>query len=298
MTQTELREKVIFAIYDMLLGGDSHQEKDPKTTICGIFEADYEEIPLYCRELFIKSLINKDEIIKKIEPNLNRWTFNRLNYVIQAMLIASYTERNILNSSVLHKKYYIIVPYYEDEMSTADYSKEEIQSMVFSELYTKAKSIIMTLSRCEVTAKILDSDALVDLLYVAYNRDDSDLFSAKKALRAGFEDIYSTAPDVLDKKMKLLDQEIEEQGKTVANQAISEARSDKELMLKLREENIQQFVYDFAENLIDENQEFIGNDIAETAKAKIKRKKKEAKEGGKSDDVQQKKTRGRKAVAK
>ena len=47
MTQTELREKVIFAIYDMLLGGDSHQEKDPKTTICGIFEADYEEIPLY-----------------------------------------------------------------------------------------------------------------------------------------------------------------------------------------------------------------------------------------------------------
>ena len=92
--------------------------------------------------------------------------------------------------------------------------------------------------------------------------------------------------------------EIEEKGKTVANQAISEARSDKELMLKLREENIQQFVYDFAENLIDENQEFIGNDIAETAKAKIKRKKKEAEEGGKSDDVQQKKTRGRKAVAK
>ena len=42
MTQTELREKVIFAIYDMLLGGDSHQEKETKTTICCIFEADYE----------------------------------------------------------------------------------------------------------------------------------------------------------------------------------------------------------------------------------------------------------------
>ena len=235
-----------------------------------------------------------DQQLKKAYMELVK---QRNKYEYTKDIIAN-TERNSLNSSVLHKKYYIIVPYYEDEMSTADYSKEEIQSMVFSELYTKAKSIIMTLSRCEVTAKILDSDALVDLLYVAYNRDDSDLFSAKKALRAGFEDIYSTAPDVLDKKMKLLDQEIEEQGKTVANQAISEARSDKELMLKLREENIQQFVYDFAENLIDENQEFIGNDIAETAKAKIKRKKKEAKEGGKSDDVQQKKTRGRKAVAK
>ncbi len=251
-----------------------------------VMEEQYEQMQ--------KSGKYSDQQLKKAYMELVK---QRNKYEYTKDIIAN-TERNSLNSSVLHKKYYIIVPYYEDEMSTADYSKEEIQSMVFSELYTKAKSIIMTLSRCEVTAKILDSDALVDLLYVAYNRDDSDLFSAKKALRAGFEDIYSTAPDVLDKKMKLLDQEIEEQGKTVANQAISEARSDKELMLKLREENIQQFVYDFAENLIDENQEFIGNDIAETAKAKIKRKKKEAKEGGKSDDVQQKKTRGRKAVAK
>ena len=146
-----------------------------------------------------------DQQLKKAYMELVK---QRNKYEYTKDIIAN-TERNSLNSSVLHKKYYIIVPYYEDEMSTADYSKEEIQSMVFSELYTKAKSIIMTLSRCEVTAKILDSDALVDLLYVAYNRDDSDLFSAKKALRAGFEDIYSTAPDVLDKKMKLLDQEIE-----------------------------------------------------------------------------------------
>ena len=203
-----------------------------------------------------------------------------------------------LNKSILNKKYYIIIPYYEDEITIADYSKEEIQSMVFAELYTKAKSIIMTLSRCEVNAKILDSEGLVDLLYVAYNRDDSDLFSAKKAMRAGFEDMYSTALDALDKKMRLLDQQIEEKGKDIAEQAISEARTDKELMLKLREENMQQYAYDFAEDLIEENRNFVGNDIAETAKAKIKRKRKETEEGGIANENEQKKTRGRKATTK
>lgn len=212
--------------------------------------------------------------------------------------IISNTEKNSLNSNVLHKKYYIIIPYYEDEITIADYSKEEIQSMVFAELYTKAKSIIMTLSRCEVNAKILDSEGLVDLLYVAYNRDDSDLFSAKKAMRAGFEDMYSTAPDALDKKMRLLDQQIEEKGKDIAEQAVSEARTDKELMLKLREENMQQYAYDFAEDLIEENRNFVGNDIAETAKAKIKRKRKETEEGGIANENEQKKTRGRKATTK
>ena len=94
------------------------------------------------------------------------------------------TEKNNLNSSVLHKKYYIIVPYYEDEVSTQNYTKDEIQSMVFSELYTKVRSIMRTLTRCEVNSKILDSQALIELLYNAYNRDDSDIFSAKQALNS------------------------------------------------------------------------------------------------------------------
>ena len=42
------------------------------------------------------------------------------------------TEKSSLNSNVLHKKYYIIIPYYEDEVSTQNYTKDEIQSMVFS----------------------------------------------------------------------------------------------------------------------------------------------------------------------
>lgn len=209
--------------------------------------------------------------------------------------IISNTERNSLNSSVLHKRYYIIIPYYEDELVTDNCSKDEIQNMVFSELYTKARSIIRTLSRCDVNASILDSEGLIDLLYVAYNRDESDIFGTKRALQAGFEDIYTTAPDVFEKKLRLLDKQIEEEGIKIASEAIEEARSEKEVLLRIREQNRKNLIYDYADFLIDENESFVGEDVAADAKAKIKMQRKQTKEGG-NGDAKEKKTRGRKSI--
>lgn len=210
------------------------------------------------------------------------------------------TEKNSLNSNVLHKKYYIILAYYEDEVNTQNLSKDEIQNMVFSELYTKARSMMRTLTRCEINTKILDSQGLVELLYNAYNREDADVFSAKQALNSGFEALYSTAPDVLDKKMKLINKEIDEKSLALANEAILEARSDKEMMVRLRQENAKDLIFDFAENLIAENEAYLGKDIAESAKVKVRRKKKETEEeeGGKQNETEEKKTRGRKPANK
>lgn len=230
---------------------------------------------------------------KEIQKAYMELVKQRNKYEYTKDIIAN-TERNSLNSSVLHKKYYIIIPYYEDELVTENYSKDEIQNMVFSELYTKARSMIRTLAKCEVSANILDSEGLIDLLYVAYNRDEADILGTKRMLKAGFEDIYTTAPDVLDKKIKLLDKKIEEEGIELANEAITEARSDKEMLLRIREQNKQNLIYDFAENLIEENATYIGEDVSEDAKAKIKIKRREAKKGG-QQDAKEKKTRGRKS---
>ena len=211
--------------------------------------------------------------------------------------IIANTERDSLNSSVLHKKYYIIIPAYEDELIIENCSKDEIQNMVFSELYTKARSIERTLARCEVNARILDSEGLVDLLYIAYNRDESDLFSAKRAIQAGFEDLYTTAPDVVERRMKLIDKQIEDEAIKLATDAINEARSEKEMMLRIREQNKDSLIYDFAESLIDENAEYVGQEISEDAKAKIKTIRKQAEEGGTKDGKEKvKATRGRKPI--
>lgn len=105
-----------------------------------------------------------------------------------------------LNKNVLNQKYYVVIPYYADELGENNFDKKEITSLAFSELYTRAQSIVRTLGVCGVNGKILDSNSLADLLYVAYNRDDAEVYGVDKAIQAGYDELYSTAPDVLDKR--------------------------------------------------------------------------------------------------
>ena len=79
------------------------------------------------------------------------------------------TKQMSLNRNILNKKYFIIVPYYFEENNGEKYDYEDIKNIAFSELYTKSQSIIRTLSACSISGKILNSNELVDLLYVAYN---------------------------------------------------------------------------------------------------------------------------------
>ena len=141
------------------------------------------------------------------------------------------TEKMSLNKNVLNQKYYIVVPYYPEELGENDFDKEEIKNLSFSELYTRCQSIIRTLSACDINGKILNSDELVELLYVAYNRDEQEVFGLDKALRAGYDELYSTAPDILDKKMRALDRKIEEEAYNKANEKVKESQSAKERSL-------------------------------------------------------------------
>lgn len=212
------------------------------------------------------------------------------------------TERMSLNKNVLTKQYYIIISYYASEASNGDFDKEEIKNLAFSELYTKAQSIIRTLSVCGVNGKILNSNELVDLLYVAYNRDDSEIYSAEKVMNAGFEDLYSTAPDVIDKKMKALDKEIQQKALELAQEKVAEAKSDKELKLQKKEESMEDLIKDMAKIILRENANYIGHDIAETASEKIdteekkeSKRKKTSKEVGTQNVQKERKTRKTKA---
>ena len=100
--------------------------------------------------------------------------------------IIANTQRMSLNKNVLNRKYYIIIPYYSEEIGEGSFDKEEIRNLAFQELYTKAQSIIRTLAACEVGGKILNSNQLADLLYIAYNRDEAEVFSIDRAIRSGY----------------------------------------------------------------------------------------------------------------
>ena len=185
--------------------------------------------------------------------------------------IVSNTERMSLNKNILSKQYYIILAYYPEESNDNIYSEDEIRNIAFSELYTRAQSTISLLSVSGVNGKILDSVDLADLLYTAYNRDESELYDLRKALNAGYDNMYVTAPDVLDKRMKELDKQIEIDAINKANEAVMKVRNEQEKAreIKRKEKEYKDIVSKMAKELLKENEDVLGTDIATAAKEEL-----------------------------
>ena len=212
--------------------------------------------------------------------------------------IVNNTERMSLNKNILSKHYYIIVPYYPEEVTTGSFANDEISNLAFSELYTKAQSIINSLAVCQINSKILDSTELLELLYVAYNRDESETMNLRRTLNAGYEDLYSTAPNVFEKRMKELDLKIEEEAIKKANQVVFEIveENEKEKIARQKEAELDEMIDIMAMAYIEESKERIGKEITEKSIEKIKKDSKKTKaktkeKGGKEDEQKTKTTR-------
>ena len=208
--------------------------------------------------------------------------------------IVSNTERMSLNRNILTKNYYIILAYYPEEAGNSIYSKEEVSNFAFSELYTRSQSTISLLSVCGINSKILDSTELADLLYSTYNRDEAEIYDLNRAINSGYDSLYITAPDVLDKRMKELDKQMEVDAIKKANDAIDEVvrETEKEKELKRKEKEYSDIVNKLAGLFIDENEDVIGKEVAKKAKEKVTGKKTEKKKE-ESVNVQEKATRTR-----
>lgn len=162
---------------------------------------------------------------EKLEFEKRRKT-NVLEY---GMNIIEYVERMSSNKNILQQKTFVIVPFYVAELggNLENFSKEEIDGMCFSELYTRAQNISSALASSSVSCKILDSEELSELLYVAYNRDESELYQFSKALDAQYDSLYSSGKDVLEKKEKMLDQELNIEAIDLATDSILKADNRK-----------------------------------------------------------------------
>lgn len=161
-----------------------------------------------------------DEEIKAVEKERNK-TLNVYEY---ASDIVNYVERISLNKSLLQRTFFVLVSYNSSEISSIDrFSKEEIRNICYNELVTRAQSIINGLASCSVAGRILNSNEIADVLYTAYNRDDKGLMSVKEALESGFYRLYSTSEDIFLKKQKKLQEEIDNEAKIKALEALKKS---------------------------------------------------------------------------
>lgn len=200
------------------------------------------------------------------------------------------TERMSLNKSILRRHYYVIISYTPEDMNSSNFGKDEIRNMAFSDLYTKAQSIISALGVCGVNGKILDSNELGELLYIAYNRDEAEIYELDKALNAGYDELYSTAPDVLLKRMVEIDKKIEKEANELANKVVLEATAEREEERKVRqkENEMDDLINEMAKFIIEENQNLIGKEVADKAKEKVQKRKTRTKKENKEVENEKK----------
>ena len=208
------------------------------------------------------------------------------NVLEYGMDITEYVSRMSSNRNVLQQKTFVVVSYYTAEFGGGldTYSKEEIDSMCFSELYTRCQNVMSALMSSEVTGKILDSEELAELLYVAYNRDDSEIYQLSKALDAQYDALYSTGKDVLEKRKKQIDEEIKLEAVDLATESIIDADKLRQPEIVEREEKIKEKALE----LIDDYKERMDNELYEGAKEQVEKKsKKRIEKATKKEDVEE-----------
>lgn len=228
---------------------------------------------------FLKAKLQYEQAQKNENLSKERFDMIKLEYVRQRNLyeytkdIINNTEKMSLNKNILTKNYYLVISYMPDDAEDL-FGKEELLDMAFSELYTNAQALLRVLAVCGVNGRVLDSVELADLLYTSYNRDASEVYGIDKAIKAGYDSLYVTAPDVIEKKMQTLDKMIQERALELANGTIEEVtiKSRKQKELEEREKNISDIIKKMAKSMIEENEAYVGKDIADKAIEEIDKK--------------------------
>ena len=227
--------------------------------------------------------------IENARRNGNRDTVSRLefeknrkqNILEYGESITDYTERLSESKNILQQKTYIIISYYTSEFGdTSTYSNDEIDDIAFSELYTRAQTLIRALASAEVTGKVLNSEELMELLYVAYNRDQSEIYTIRNALNSEYDKLYSTARDVIEDKKNRINKQIEDDAAKLAANSIIKADRDeiekrkKEQKIRQRAlEMVEEYKEDMSKSLYEASKQNVQNaNVEEAIKDKPKRR--------------------------
>ena len=101
---------------------------------------------------------------------------------------------------------------------------------------------------------------------------------------SGYQSLYSVSQDVLEKKMQAVNDEIIQKANQKAIEAFEYTTNEVKMRRRIieeRQENMQQYVDNLAEQIVDSESEVMGKNMAERTKRNIRKltqKKKEEKE--------------------
>ncbi len=188
---------------------------------------------------------------------INRLIFNRnrkQNILEYGQSIQEYTGRINENKNMLQQKTYVILSYYTSELGDSKkYSQSELAEIIFGELYTRAETLISALGSADVSGKVLTSEELAELLYVAYNREGAETYSLQKALDSQYDRLYSTSVDRLEERKEKIKAQVEITAAKLASQSLIKAdqklREEKQKRAKEIRKKATQFVDEYKSDM-------------------------------------------------
>ncbi len=99
ISRNKEHELALFCIYDALTLSESNTTFSVEELMEGIYKMPFDEIPLFSKQLVVKSLSHINEIIPEFQVRMPNWKFSRLNSLEKALLIMSYTNGAILKEA-------------------------------------------------------------------------------------------------------------------------------------------------------------------------------------------------------
>ena len=245
-----------------------------------ILENDVTRLEIKLRDARTKAKGGTNGTINNIEFQLRKKQ-NVLEYAID---ITDYVSKLSLNKNVLQQKTYVIVSYYASELGgMSTYSKDEISNICFSELYTRSQSVIRSLAASEVMGRVLDSEELAELLYVAYNRDDSEILQLTKVLDSEYDRLYSTGKDSLEKRQEALEEKLTEQAAELATESIIEA--NKTLTERKQNDPTEKAIEERAIEIVEQYRDQMEPELYEETKKEVAKKSNKRKKQSVSEET-------------
>ncbi len=176
------------------------------------------------------------------------------------------------NKNVLQRKNYIVVSYNKDELGTRSekYSQEEILNLVYNELLTRCRTLIEALGGSMVSGKVMNSEELIELVFAAYNRDDTEFIQISNYLASEYDEFYAVSKDVFEKKKELMEKEIDINAINLVTESIISADKERRKeLLELRKNRINKTREKSVKHLEKYKDNLLDNQTYEKAKKNI-----------------------------
>lgn len=96
LSRNKEQELIMISIYDALIYITSDMEFSLEKIISSVYECSYSDVPLFSKEVIIKSLSNYNTIVPIYQDKMPKWKFDRINNISKAILLMAYTQNKLI----------------------------------------------------------------------------------------------------------------------------------------------------------------------------------------------------------